>query len=56
MLNYVVEAMSVPYAQFHWLLRIQGDDMKGEYADRLATMDTLIAQNESGLKELLKTR
>ncbi|GAP14888.1 hypothetical protein LARV_02667 [Longilinea arvoryzae] len=54
LLNFVVEA-GVPYDQYNWLIKYIGEDLKTEYADRLAALDAIIAKNEPGLKELLKT-
>lgn len=54
MLNFTLE-IGIPYDQYERLIREVGEDLKSEYADRLARLDALIAQNEPGLKELLKT-
>lgn len=55
LLCFVEEARGVPFTQYDLLLRELGPDLKAEYAERLAKLDALIAQNEPGLKELLKT-
>lgn len=54
LLNFVVEA-GIPYDQYNWLIKFIGEDLKAEYAERLAKLDALIAQNEPALKELLKS-
>ncbi len=54
LLNFVVEA-GIPYDQYNWLIKFIGEDLKAEYAERLAKLDALIAQNEPVLKELLKS-
>lgn len=54
MLNFTLE-IGIPYDQYKRLIQEIGEDLKSEYAERLAQLDALIAQYEPGLKELLKT-
>lgn len=54
MLNFSLE-IDIPYDQYGRLIREIGKGLKAEYAERLAKLDALIAQNEPALKELLKS-
>ena len=54
MLNFTLE-IGIPYDHYDRLIREIGEDLKAEYADRMAALDAVIAKNEPGLKELLKT-
>ncbi len=55
LLCFVEEARGVPRAKYDCLIQELGDELKAEYAERLAKLDALIAKNEPGLTELLKT-
>ncbi len=55
LLDFVEEARGIPFVYYDRLIREIGEDMKAEYADRLAKLDALIVQNKPALMRLLKS-
>lgn len=54
MLNFTLE-VGIPFDNYQRLILEIGEDLKAEYANRLAKLNALIAQNEPALKRLLKS-
>lgn len=55
-LEFFMEAMGVPAAKYDALVKLIGQEFRGEYSQRLMRLDELIQKHESAVKEMLNSK